>query len=264
MSGSDFSVQHWQQRALLAERRLAELQQLSPRPRAFAHESPPKIPLEVLSAINSNFGSSIQAHDVSGAADVLRGIHDDFLQLRREHQTLHSMIGRDASSGEANVHLLQQEVENCVQIVDDQRHECEVLRRRKEEVDVLLQNCQQQCQALRSTVNQLQQDRETLSLRQDLIRSFEIQLLERDERLASMASELESCYSRLGENESEHVRRREGDRLSIILKDDLIKSFQEQMRIRDKELVSITAELDSCYARLEDSDSLLESACSSL
>ena len=52
-------------------------------------------------------------------------------------------------------------------------------------------------------------------LRQDLIRSFEIQLLERDERLASMASELESCYSRLGENESEHVRRREEDRLSI-------------------------------------------------
>lgn len=54
-------------------------------------------------------------------------------------------------------------MENCVQIIDDQRHECEVLRRRKEEVDVLLQNCQQQCQALRSTVNQLQQDRETLS-----------------------------------------------------------------------------------------------------
>lgn len=43
-----------------------------------------------------------------------------------------------------------------------------------------------------------------------------------------------------------------------VLKDDLIKSFQEQMRIRDEELVSITAELDSCYARLEDSDSLLE------
>ena len=43
-----------------------------------------------------------------------------------------------------------------------------------------------------------------------------------------------------------------------VLKDDLIKSFQEQMRIRDEELASITAELDSCYARLEDSDSLLE------
>ena len=43
-----------------------------------------------------------------------------------------------------------------------------------------------------------------------------------------------------------------------VLKDDLIKSFQEQMRIRDEELVSITAELDSCYARLEDSDLLLE------
>jgi hypothetical protein len=43
-----------------------------------------------------------------------------------------------------------------------------------------------------------------------------------------------------------------------VLKDDLIKSFQEQMRIRDEELVLITAELDSCYARLEDSDSLLE------
>ena len=43
-----------------------------------------------------------------------------------------------------------------------------------------------------------------------------------------------------------------------VLKDDLIKSFQEQMRIRDEELVSITAELDSCYARLEDSDSLLQ------
>lgn len=52
-------------------------------------------------------------------------------------------------------------------------------------------------------------------LRQDLIRSFEVQLSERDERVASMASELESCYARLGENESEHVRRREEDRLSI-------------------------------------------------
>jgi hypothetical protein len=135
---------------------------------------------------------------VSGAAAVLRGIHDDFLQLRREHQALSSMTARECFFQSAECFVtrtqatpaqvkptciscrcaprplifvllfdslrgLQQEVENCVQIIDEQRLESEVLRRRKEEVDVLLHNCEQQCQALRSTVNQLQQDRETLS-----------------------------------------------------------------------------------------------------
>jgi hypothetical protein len=68
MSGSEYSIQHWQQRALLAERRLAE-NQLSPSPRQ-SHSpllsekgldsSSNSIPLELLSAINSNFSSSIQ------------------------------------------------------------------------------------------------------------------------------------------------------------------------------------------------------------
>ena len=42
------------------------------------------------------------------------------------------------------------------------------------------------------------------------------------------------------------------------LKDDLIKSFHEQMFSRDQQVAEITAELNACYARLEESDSLLE------
>jgi hypothetical protein len=43
-----------------------------------------------------------------------------------------------------------------------------------------------------------------------------------------------------------------------VLKDDLIKSFHDQMRGRDDELASVTAELNACYARLVESDSILE------
>jgi hypothetical protein len=61
MSGIDYSVQHWQQRAVLAERRLEELRSASPRPGEVALPSPPpRVPHEVLSALNSHFGSSIQ------------------------------------------------------------------------------------------------------------------------------------------------------------------------------------------------------------
>jgi hypothetical protein len=42
------------------------------------------------------------------------------------------------------------------------------------------------------------------------------------------------------------------------LKDELIMSFQEQMRSRDQHVAEMTAELSACYARLEESDSLLE------
>ncbi len=119
MSGVDYSVQHWQQRAVLAERRLEELRSASPRLGEAALPSPPpRVPHEVLSVINSNFGSSIQvfstspaspisvlscycrysryqAHDVAGAAAVLRVVHEDFLDLRREHEILHSMMAGD-------------------------------------------------------------------------------------------------------------------------------------------------------------------------
>ena len=54
-------MQHWQQRAQLAERRLADLQQASPRLSEVGLESPlPGIPLEILAAINPNFDSSIE------------------------------------------------------------------------------------------------------------------------------------------------------------------------------------------------------------
>ncbi len=43
-----------------------------------------------------------------------------------------------------------------------------------------------------------------------------------------------------------------------VLKDDLIKSFDDQMRGREDELASVTAELNACYARLVESDSILE------
>jgi hypothetical protein len=43
-----------------------------------------------------------------------------------------------------------------------------------------------------------------------------------------------------------------------VLKDDLILSFQQQLSDRDEQVRSLTAELDSCYARLVESDSLLE------
>jgi hypothetical protein len=52
-------------------------------------------------------------------------------------------------------------------------------------------------------------------MKENLIRSFDVQLSERDDHIASMENELKSCYARLGENESEHRKRHEEDRMSI-------------------------------------------------
>jgi hypothetical protein len=46
--------------------------------------------------------------------------------------------------------------------------------------------------------------------------------------------------------------------LLAVLKDDLIQSFQQQLSDRDQQVESLTAELNSCYARLSESDALLE------
>ena len=43
-----------------------------------------------------------------------------------------------------------------------------------------------------------------------------------------------------------------------VLKDDLIQSFQQQLSDRDQRVDSLTAELNSCYTRLSESDTLLE------
>jgi hypothetical protein len=46
--------------------------------------------------------------------------------------------------------------------------------------------------------------------------------------------------------------------LFAVLKDDLIASFKQQLSDREEQVRSLTAELNSCYARLVESDSLLE------
>jgi hypothetical protein len=43
-----------------------------------------------------------------------------------------------------------------------------------------------------------------------------------------------------------------------VLKDGLISSFQKQLSDREEQVQTLTAELNSCYARLLESDSLLE------
>ena len=92
-----------------------------------------------------------------------------------------------------------------------------------------------------------------------------------------MDAELQSCYARLGENESVYRSRREQDRHAIgkraqqtafalfaplmpraALKDDLIASFQQQMGSKDEHIAAVNAELNACCARLAESDSLLE------
>ena len=69
MSGSDYTIKHWQQRASLAEKRLEELQQHQQQPASPKPASPrvselgldmPTIPREFLAAINSTLGLSIQ------------------------------------------------------------------------------------------------------------------------------------------------------------------------------------------------------------
>jgi hypothetical protein len=57
--------------------------------------------------------------------------------------------------------------------------------------------------------------RSLTGLKDDLIRSFEIQLSERDHRIIAMEIELQSCYKRMGENEAEYRNRCELDRKSI-------------------------------------------------
>ncbi len=120
--------------------------------------------------------------------------------------------------------------------------------------------------------------RPTLSdLKEDLIRSFDLRLSERDEQIAAMDAELQSCYARLGENESVYRSRREQDRHAIgnralhktfalrrpltqraALKDDLIASFQQQMSSKDDHIAALNAELNACCVRLAESDALLE------
>ncbi len=114
-------------------------------------------------------------------------------------------------------------------------------------------------------------------LKEDLIRSFDLRLSERDEQIASMDAELQACYARLGENEIVYRSRREQDRHAIgkralhqplalrrkltqhaALKDDLIASFQKQMSSTDDHVAALNAELNACCVRLAESDSLLE------
>jgi hypothetical protein len=102
-------------------------------------------------------------------------------------------------------------------------------------------------------------------------------LSERDEQIASMDAELQSCYARLGENESVYRSRREQDRHAIgkralqtafallaplmpraALKDDLIASFLQPLGSKDEHIAAVNAELNACCARLAESDSLLE------
>lgn len=67
MSGSDYTIKHWQQRANFAERRLEafQQQQLPSSPKASPRVSEigldmPSIPLQLLTAINSTLGLSLQ------------------------------------------------------------------------------------------------------------------------------------------------------------------------------------------------------------
>jgi hypothetical protein len=68
MSGSEYTIKHWQQRAHLAERRLEEMQQqqqpMSRQPAASRVSEmgldTPTIPLQLLTAINSTLGLSVQ------------------------------------------------------------------------------------------------------------------------------------------------------------------------------------------------------------
>lgn len=68
MSESEYTIKHWQQRAHLAERRLEEMQQqqqpMSRQPAASRVSEmgldTPTIPLQLLSAINSTLGLSVQ------------------------------------------------------------------------------------------------------------------------------------------------------------------------------------------------------------
>jgi hypothetical protein len=123
---SMYSFQHWQQRALLAERRLAEFHQRSASPNQISSPRLSEagldlyqefIPLEVLSTINSKFGASIQvcftplpaallchfpysapqAHDIPAATATLNAFHSDFVELQREHEALQSKMAGDSA-----------------------------------------------------------------------------------------------------------------------------------------------------------------------
>ncbi len=172
------------------------------------------------------------------------------------------------------------------------REENEELVRRQVVADAALQESRIECDALRSIAHRLQRDAEALSApclsttfsepllilyteyKENLFRSFDVQLTERDDRIASVENELKSCYAHLREMESEHRKRHEEDKMSIstldsarrhahlmpfaALKDDLIKAFDDQIRSCEDKLVLTTAELNACHAQLAESDSIVE------
>jgi hypothetical protein len=129
---------------------------------------------------------------------------------------------------------LQQEVDSSLEIIESLRQENEELGRLKVAADAALQESRLECDTLRSMVQRLQQDTEALSapclsmsfaqkkplifsieMKENLFRSFDVQLSERDDHIASVENELKSCYARLRENESEHRKRHEEDKMSI-------------------------------------------------
>jgi hypothetical protein len=54
--------------------------------------------------------SGYQAHDVSGAAELLSAFHEDYLQLQREHKNLQSMMSRKALAGLTSFFILNQKL----------------------------------------------------------------------------------------------------------------------------------------------------------
>ncbi len=117
-------------------------------------------------------------------------------------------------------------MEGSVDTIEALQLEIEQLRHQNAAINEQLLDSRQECDTLQVANRRLEQQAESLGeppvfiwchvlrasccatgLKEDIIRTFEIQLRARDDQISGMDVELNACYQRLGQNESAYRER---------------------------------------------------------